>query len=144
VSPAVTVALFVLLYAPLVVVGYSLKESIGALTIVWPAAGILLVSLYLSPLRVWPVILLSAALVEILVGYWVTHNVPRGYSPLFAAANLTDGVVGAFLVRYAARDPGTPRLRQVLGFFAASAIGAAAGAIVGAWSAWRELTAAPY
>jgi hypothetical protein len=30
----------------MVVVGYSLKENVGALTIVWPAAGILLVSLY--------------------------------------------------------------------------------------------------
>jgi PAS domain S-box-containing protein len=144
VSPAIAVALFVLLYAPMVVVGYSLKENVGALTIVWPGAGILLVSLYLSPLRVWPELLLSAALVEIFVGYWVTHNSARGYSPVFVAANLTDGVVGALLVRYAARDPGTPRLCQVLGFFAASAIGAAVGAIVGAWSALRELTAAPY
>jgi hypothetical protein len=78
------------------------------------------------------------------VGYWVTHNSARSYSPGFAAASLTDGAVGALLVRYAATDPGTPRLRQVLGFFAASAIGAAAGAILGAWSAWRELTATPY
>ena len=72
------------------------------------------------------------------------------YAP-YALANSLDGIVGASIATRIMVDPQIPRLRNVLLFIAAVAIGAAASAVLGAfgdsaarWAApttWRELAA---
>ena len=84
---------FAACYVPLIIAGYALKEDFSSLTIIWPAAGVLLATLFFSPLRLWPALLITA---------------------------------------------------QVGAFFVTSAIGAAAGALVGAWGAVHSLASAPY
>jgi PAS domain S-box-containing protein len=134
----IIVPIFALCYVPLIFAGYALKEDLSSLTIIWPAAGVLLAVLFFSPLRLWPALMITALACEIAVGFAQT----RGFSIVFPLANLTDGVVGALLTRQVVPDPGSPRLSQVGAFFITSAIGAAAGALVGAWGAVHAT--APY
>jgi hypothetical protein len=44
---------FGLTYAALDILGYELRIQHGTLVIIWPAAGLLLVALFLTPPRVW-------------------------------------------------------------------------------------------
>lgn len=135
---------FVVSYTSLVFLGYFLKEDPRALTIVWPAAGLLLVTLYLAPLRWWARILLCAGAVELAVASLESHVHGWTHWPVFVLANLTDGVVGALLIRHWAPAPSTPQLSQVARFVAASAVGAAVGALIGALGAEQSLASAPY
>ncbi len=136
--------LFIASYALLVALGYGLKEDLYQLTILWPAAGLLLVTLYYAPLRMWLPFLVAQFATEITVGYLLTDGYARGFSVLFPIANLTDGVVGALLARRVIPDAALPRLRQVAAFLIASSIGAAAGAIIGAAGAVNTLSGQPY
>jgi signal transduction histidine kinase len=136
--------LFVALYAVLVATGYALKEDLLQLTILWPAAGLLLVTLYYAPLRMWLAFLAAQIVAEIAVGYVITNGYARGFSPLFPLANLADGVVGALLARRFIPDAALPRLRQVAAFIVASSFGAAAGALIGAAGAVNALSGQPY
>ena len=136
--------LFIALYAILVALGYALKEDLYQLTILWPAAGLLLVTLYYAPFRMWLPFLVAQFATEIAVGYLFTNGYERGFSVLFPIANLTDGVVGALLARRVIPDAALPRLRQVAAFLIASSFGAAAGAIIGAAGAVNTLSGQPY
>jgi PAS domain S-box-containing protein len=136
----VIVPVFALCYVPLVFAGYALKEDLSSLTIIWPAAGVLLAVLFFSPSRLWPALAITAVACEVAIGFAQSHS----FSLIFPLANLTDGVVGALLTRQFVPDPGSPRLRQVAAFVGTSAIGAASGALVGAWGAVHALATAPY
>jgi integral membrane sensor domain MASE1 len=123
---------FAALYAALVSLGLKLHENTEALTIMWPAAGLLFMALWLSPGRNWIWILgvqltieLSASAIQSEHFSFVT------YIP-FAAANSIDGMVGAFVASRLIETPRVPRMRNVLVFIAAVAVGAAAPARVGA------------
>ena len=48
-----SLAVFAALYSLLVALGLKLHESTEALTIIWPAAGLLFMALWLSPRRNW-------------------------------------------------------------------------------------------
>lgn len=136
--------LFVACYALLVVLGYALKEDLLQLTILWPAAGLLLVTLYYAPWRTWPLFIAAQLGTEIAVGYVLTDGYASGFSALFPLANLADGVVGALLARRVIPDAALPRLRQVAAFLVASSIGAAVGATIGAAGAVNALSGQPY
>lgn len=139
-----SVLLFIACYAPLVALGYALKEDRLQLTILWPAAGLLLATLYFAPLRMWLPFIGAQLVTEIAVGFVLTQGYLSGFSLLFPLANLTDGVVGALLARRVIPDAAQPRLRQVAAFLIASAAGAAAGATIGAAGAVRALSGQPY
>ena len=47
-------SLFAALYTLLVTMGHVLRENPAQLTIMWPAAGLLLCALWLAPPRNWP------------------------------------------------------------------------------------------
>src|SRR5262245_4341001 len=74
-------ASFVVLYAVLVAAGYALKEDLLHLTIIWPAAGLLLVALFFTPYRSWPLLIVAQLAVEIGIGYIETRGYERGFSP---------------------------------------------------------------
>jgi signal transduction histidine kinase len=135
---------FFVAYAFLVYLGYVLKESALSLTILWPAAGLLFVTLVLMPLRQWPWIVLLQLAAELVVGYVHAHRLEIGWTSLFLLGNSCDGVVGALIVKHWINDPTMPRLVQVAKVIAASAIGAAGGALVGAAGAVTVLGDASY
>src|SRR5262245_39063052 len=135
---------FFVSYALLVYLGYTLKESAVSLTIIWPAAGVLFVTLVLTPFRQWPWIVALQLIAELAVGYFHAHRMPLGGAALFLLGNSVDGLFGAFIVKRWLNDPTNPRLVQVAKFIAASAAGAAAGALVGAAGAVMVLGDASY
>jgi signal transduction histidine kinase len=141
---AAALGIFALLYFLLVWLGQVLHENVEELTILWPAAGLLFTALWLSPLRNWIWILLIQLTVEISVGAMMSTHFSLGHYAPFALANSLDGIVGASVAWRLASDPRTPRLQNVLIFFAAVATGAAASAVLGAFASTRVLGGAEY
>ncbi len=135
---------FGLLYSLLMILGLILRESSQHLTIVWPAAGLLFMALWFSPRRNWIWILGLQMTVELLIdGVRSDHFTWRQYGP-YILANSLDAVVGAFVAGRLISAPELPRVRHVLLFLAAVAIGAAASAVPGAFGSARPLVGAQY
>jgi len=126
-------AVLVGLYAGLSALGHGLREDPRQPTIVWPSCGLLFTALWFTPRRVWPWILGAQIVIEF--GFSAARN--GEFHPLwslvFAASDSLDAIVGASLMRRWAPEPALPRIRQVLLFFAATALGAAASAFPGAY-----------
>jgi signal transduction histidine kinase len=137
-SPPARVAVlagFFIVYALLVAAGYELKENLRSLTIIWPAAGLLIVVLFMAPTRQWIWFVPLQIAAEILVGYLNIQGQPIGWTAFFPVANLIDGATGALTARWLMGEATVPRIRQVMQFFGSAAIGAAIGALVGAYGA---------
>ena len=140
---AVSLAVFAALYLTLVWSGLVLHESAEVLTIIWPAAGLLFMALWLAPRRLWVWILAVQLIIELFADAAKSdHYTLRGYLP-FALANSIDGMVGAFVASRLISTP-VPRLRSVLLFIASIAAGSAAGAVVGAFATTHLLSGPDY
>ncbi len=135
---------FAVAYAGLVALGYALKENLRSLTIIWPAAGLLLTVLYLLPVRQWIWIVPLQLAAEVGIAQLRIPGQPLGWTTLFPFANLADAAVGALLAKWWFNDATLPRVRGVLQFIAAAAAGAATGALLGAYGAVHALEDATY
>ncbi|HWG69015.1 MAG TPA: MASE1 domain-containing protein [Steroidobacteraceae bacterium] len=141
---ALSLAAFAALYTVLVLLGLDLRESSRQLTILWPAAGLLVMALWFAPLRNWAWIIAIQLAVEFaLAAVRIEHFDWSVYLP-FPFANTIDAVVGALLARRWIANPEIPKIRHVLRFIAAVAIGAAASALLGASGSARPLAGAFY
>jgi signal transduction histidine kinase len=141
-----SLAAFGLVYSILMILGLVLRENSQQLTIIWPAAGLLFMALWFSPRRNWIWIVGVQIAVEIAIDLVRSeHFIWHMYGPFVLASSL-EGIVGALIVRRLIATPEIPRIRHVLQFLAAVALGAAASAAVGAFgsvsvggaSYWRE------
>jgi signal transduction histidine kinase len=128
-------ATFAVCYALLVWMGYQFMEPDQQRTIMWPAAGLLFFALWVSDLRWWPAFLGVQVAVEFLVGYVLNDPFNVRLNLAFVVANAADGIVGASALRLLIRSNATVKVWHVLKFVLASALGAAAGALVGAGAA---------
>jgi signal transduction histidine kinase len=141
---ALSLGILAALYMLLVLVGLKLHENIEALTIIWPAAGLLFMALWLSPRRNWIWILGIQVSIELLSGAIVQDQFHvLKYLP-FAVANSIDAAVGAWLASRLIPTPRAPRMRNVLLFIAAVAVGAAASAVVGAFGTTHTFGGSAY
>ena len=139
-----SLAAFGVIYSTLMILGLFLRESSQQLTIIWPAAGLLFMALWFSPRRNWIWIVGTQMALEIAIDFSrVDHFTLRTYGP-FIVANSLDGIVGALIAGRLMATPEIPRVRHVLQFFAAVALGAAASAVIGAFGAAQPLGAARY
>src|ERR1700720_2468278 len=135
---------FAAIYSVLLILGLVLRERSQQLTIIWPAAGLLFMALWFSPRRNWIWIVGTQMALEIAIDFSrVDHFTLRTYGP-FIVANSLDGIVGALIAARLMATPEIPRIRHVLQFFAAVALGAAASAVIGAFGAAQPLSAARY
>jgi signal transduction histidine kinase len=141
---AVSLCVFGAMYAILVVLGLTLHEYTERLTILWPASGLLYMALWLSPARNWPWIILVQLAVELLVGSLYTYQYSLTVQAPFSLANSVDGLVGAFVAQQIIETTSVPRLRNVLLFFTATALGSATSAIIGAFVSVHHLGGAEY
>jgi signal transduction histidine kinase len=133
-----SLAAFFLLYSTLMILGLVLRESSKQLTIIWPAAGLLFIALWFSPRRNWILILGVQIAAEMLIDVVRSdHFLWRHYGP-FVLANSLDGIVGALVASRLMAAPEIPKIRHVLQFLAAVALGAAASATVGAFFGWAQ------
>jgi len=131
-----SLAAFAVFYSSLVILGLALRENSKQLTIIWPAAGLLFMALWFSPRRNWVWILGAQIAVEMLIDVARTEHFSWEHYGPFVLANSLDAIVGASVARRLMTAPEIPRVRHVLQFLAAVALGAAASATVGAagWS----------
>jgi signal transduction histidine kinase len=141
---AASVAAFASLYAALVILGLVLRESSQRLTIIWPAAGLLFMALWFAPRRNWIWIIATQMAVELVIDVVRTDRFLWSSHLPFILANSIDATVGALVARRLIEAPEIPRIRQVLQFFAAVALGAAASAVVGAFGSAQPLSAVRY
>jgi signal transduction histidine kinase len=141
---AVSLAVFAALYSILVGIGLVLHENVEALTIMWPAAGLLFMALWLAPRRHWIWILSIQVTIEMLAGVVKSEHFSFSTYLPFALANSLDAMVGAFVASRLIAVPRAPRLRSLLLFIASVAIGAAASAVVGAFATTRTLGGPEY
>lgn len=130
-------AAFTVLYALLVAAGFLLKEQPEDLTILWPAAGLLLFTLWFAPPQLWPAIIAIQIAVELLLSAVMPGGFPSLWGLLLTAANSIAGLAGAVLARRWFALPRRVHTRRVLQFFGASAVGALAGALIAAFAAVR-------
>jgi signal transduction histidine kinase len=130
-----SLAAFALLYTALVVAGLAMRESSQQLTTLWPASGLLFMALWFAPRRNWIWIVGVQVAVEIAIDVVRVDDFSlRQYAP-FAVAGSLHGVVAALLALRLLKRPEIPRVRNVLLFYAAVAIGAAVSAVFGAYGA---------
>jgi signal transduction histidine kinase len=141
---ALSLAVFAALYLLLVLIGLRLHESTEALTIIWPAAGLLFMALWLSPRRNWIWILSIQLTIELSAGAIHNDHFRLGTYVPFAVANSIDGIVGAFIASRLIPAPRTPRMRNVVLFIASVAVGAAASALIGAYGTTGTFGGAAY
>jgi integral membrane sensor domain MASE1 len=140
----ISLAAFGLLYSIFVILGLVLREGSQQLTILWPAAGILFMALWMAPRRNWIWILGVQMCVEFAIAAAHSdHFTFRQYAP-FVLANSLDAIVGALVAKRLMATPAIPRIRHVLQFFAAVALGAAASAVLGAFGSAQALGGAHY
>jgi signal transduction histidine kinase len=137
-------ATFCLFYSALVLIGLLLRESSQQLTIIWPAAGLLFMALWFTRTRNWIWILSVQFAVEFTIAFLRSdHFTWHQYAP-FVLANSLDAIVGASIAKRLMSNPAIPRVRHVLQFVAAVALGAAASAVLGAYGSARPLGGAHY
>src|ERR1700679_536851 len=80
---AIALSSFAVLYSMLVALGLFLHENVEALTIMWPAAGLLFMALWLRAARRWIWILSLQVTIELLAGVVKSdHFSSRDYLPL--------------------------------------------------------------
>jgi signal transduction histidine kinase len=146
-SPARRVAsliAFGLIYSLFMILGLILRENSQHLTILWPAAGLLFMTLWFSPRRNWIWIIGVQIVAELVIdGLRSELFTWRQYGP-YILANSLDAVVGATVAARLMSAPELPRVRHVLQFLAAVAIGAAASAVLGAFGSARPFELAHY
>jgi signal transduction histidine kinase len=139
-----SLAAFVAIYSILVIAGHNLHESSEQLTILWPAAGLLFMALWFSPPRNWIWIVGLQLAVELAIDAWLSDHFSWQRYASFAMANSLDAIVGASVAGRLIAAPEIPRIRQVLQFFGAVALGAAASAVLGAFGSLHTLVGIPY
>ncbi|MGC4029013.1 MAG: MASE1 domain-containing protein [Steroidobacteraceae bacterium] len=128
-------AAFVLLYALLVWLGYEFKETTRQLTVLWPAAGLLCVALWLAPRRLWPAFLGMQIVTGLAVSAVMGDPHELGWALSFVLANAVDAVVSALLLRALDSRHEGVRIVRLLQYLLASAVGASISATIGALAA---------
>jgi signal transduction histidine kinase len=126
------VAAFALAHALLMQLGYSLKTSIADPAVMWPAAGLAFVTLWLSPRRLWPALLAAQFAVEVATAaFWMSAFRP-GLVTIYTFANMAGALAGASRARWQIGECTFARARDVLWFVAVTAAGAVVSALIGA------------
>lgn len=100
------------------ILGLKLHENVEALTIMWPAPGLLFMALWPSPRRNWIWLLAIQLTLELSAGAVVSDHFRQAIYLPFAIANSVDGVVSALVVSQLIANPRVPRMRNVLLFIA--------------------------
>jgi signal transduction histidine kinase len=116
-------AVFAVLCLAAVGLGRRLAFQPEHISAVWPPSGVLLAGLLLSRRRQWPVLLLTAFLIEVLTSLGPLPDLPN---LLVACGNVLESVIGAVLIRtLVGARLDLRRVRDVLGLLILPAVIAA-------------------
>jgi signal transduction histidine kinase/CheY-like chemotaxis protein len=144
------VTLFALAYFGAGILGIIFYFDPEHVATFWPASGVFLAGLLLSPYRLWPVLVLAAIGAHVAFDVLVSGKAVST-SVFFTSADVVEACTGAFLLRRVLGMSGTlSQLKEVLGLavvagVCSTAIGAAVGAAVvvtvfpkaAYWSVWQ-------
>jgi signal transduction histidine kinase len=134
------VVAFAVAHTLLVVLSYAMKESLNAPALMWPAVGLLFVTLWLTPRSLWPAILVTHYIIEASAAALPPEPFDPSTDLFYPLANAIDAVVSACIARVVIPDLRRVRMVQALRFVGATAIGAAIGALMGAWVIVHDAT----
>ena len=139
-----SLAVFAAVYSLFMMLGLVLRESSQQLTIIWPAAGVLFMVLWFSPPRTWIWILAVQMGVELTIDVLRAEQFTWHRYGFFILANSLDAIVGALVARRLMPIPQIPRVRHVLQFVAAVALGSATSALLGAFASAQTMLSTHY
>jgi signal transduction histidine kinase len=110
--------------------GLKLDAISGFATLVWPPAGVALVTLLTFGLRAWPLIAVGAFVVNVSAG----APLPAAFG--IGAGNTLEAVAALLALRRLRFDPQLGRVRDAVAFIIAAGSCAAVGATLGSTSLW--------
>lgn len=124
--PAARLITLFLLYFTFARLGLTLDAVAGFASLVWPAAGIALASLFLGGLRLWPAVLVAAFLVNYLNGAPIVIALAIGLGNTFEA------LFGAFILNKILNfSPSMERLQDALAIINISILAPVISAVIG-------------
>jgi len=130
-APAL-ILLFAIAHALLIQLGYALKGSPADPSVMWPAAGLVLATLWLTPRWLWPAILATQFVVEVLIAALMMTRFRPGLVVLYTVANMAGPLVGALLASWQIKHRVFLRAREVIWFVLVTAISAMVSALIAA------------
>jgi signal transduction histidine kinase/DNA-binding response OmpR family regulator len=144
------VALFALAYFGAGILGIIFYFQPERVATFWPASGVFLAALLLSPFHLWPIFVLVAIGAHVAFDVLVSGKAV-GTSLFFTSADVVEACIGAFVLRRVFGMSGTlSQLKEVLGLAVVAGVcSTALGAAVGAaavvtvfpkasyWSVWQ-------
>jgi PAS domain S-box-containing protein len=129
------VALFVALYFIAFKISYLFPDAESILMVIWPAGGIGLAALLLSPRRLWPVIISAFFLVGNISNLMIDR--PLFNSIGFMIANVTESYLCAWLiVRWCGEDIRFTTVKEISALIFAATVVNACTAFIGGGTAW--------
>ncbi len=132
--PWVWLGLSSLAYFAAQALAFQFPDSFGLVAAIWPAAGIALASLLLSPKRLWPALL--ACLFAVGLAANLTTQRPLLASVGFMVANIAETSASAWLItRWCGHRVRFTQVREVLALTFATVLINAATALIGAGAA---------
>jgi PAS domain S-box-containing protein len=137
-SPLFRIVGFSLAYFAAQVLAFQFPESFGLVAAIWPAAGVALASLLLTPRRLWPALLGCL----FLAGLAANLTTPRTFivSAGFMSANICETAVSAWLITQLCGDRiRFDRIREVAALAASASIINAVTAAIGGLTACLAL-----
>jgi PAS domain S-box-containing protein len=129
-----TLLLFCVAYLTAYKAAFLLPATAGVIAAIWPASGIALAAVLLTPCRLWPVTFVALFAVGLTVnlaaGKMLTHSL------FFGLANCGEGFFGALVItRLCAGSVSFSRALEVLALFLAATLVNASTALIGAATA---------
>lgn len=119
----------------------ALHDVAGLGALFWPAAGVTVTGLLLSPRRMWPAIVVAVGLAEL------ANNLLSGFGPQpslgWALANMLEPTVAAWLIQRWRAD-GFASVRAAAGFLVAAVAAPVVGAAIGALFTTVYVSPLPY
>jgi PAS domain S-box-containing protein len=136
---AAAIVMLALIYAAATLLGLRLTSFDGAVSAIWPPAGIALAGLLLFGYRLWPGIVLGVLLATAVAGMPATTTI--GY----AVSVTVEALVSTFLLRRVTHfQPSLERLRDVIALVTfGSVLSTALGASIGVAGLWLNGTLPP-
>ena len=139
-SPLARLGFSALVYFSTQVLAFRFPDSFGLIAAIWPAAGVALAALLLSPRRHWPVLL--GCLFAAGIAANLTTARPIFASVGFMVANVCETAASAWLItRLCGNQIRFTRVREVLALMGAAVVINAATALIGAGAARLALGA---
>ena len=101
-KPYVRIVIFISVYFLAVGIGVLFITEPEGLSVIWPASGVALAALLLSPRREWPVILASIFMVNVLSNLFSGSSL--AISAGFALANTVEPALGGLIITWLRKE----------------------------------------